>query len=61
VLAAVLVLQLGAALLTLQAANRWIPLLAPASALILLGVVYGSHAYLLEGRERRRLRHTFER
>jgi adenylate cyclase len=60
-LAIALALQLTAAMVALQLAHRWIPLLAPASALVLLGVLYGSHAYLLEGRERRRLRHTFER
>ena len=61
ILTTVLALQIGAAVMTLQTANRWIPLLAPASALVLLGLLYGGHAYLLEGRERRRLRHTFER
>ncbi|MFM7314375.1 MAG: adenylate/guanylate cyclase domain-containing protein [Cyanobium sp.] len=61
VLAAVLVLQIGAAVLALETRNRWIPLLAPASALLALGMLYGGSAYLLEGRERRRLRHTFER
>ncbi len=60
-LAIALALQLAAAMVALQLAHRWIPLLAPASSLVLLGVLYGSHAYLLEGRERRRLRHTFER
>ena len=61
VLVAVLALQLAAAWLALTSANRWIPLLAPATGLVLLGVVYGGNAYLLEGRERRRLRRTFER
>lgn len=61
VVAALLILQGAAALLALQLAHRWIPLLAPASALVLLGLLYSGHAYLLEGRERRRLRHTFER
>ena len=60
-LAMALALQLTAAMLALQMAHRWIPLLAPASALVLLGLLYGGHAYLLEGKERRRLRHTFER
>jgi adenylate cyclase len=60
-LAIVLALQLTAAVLALQMAHRWIPLLAPASALVLLGLLYGGHAYLLEGKERRRLRNTFER
>ena len=61
VVVAVLVLQLAAALVALNGANRWIPLLAPSSGLLLLGLVYGGNAYLLEGRERRRLRRTFER
>lgn len=61
ILTIVLALQLTGAVVALQTAHRWIPLLAPASALVLLGLVYGGHAYLLEGRERRRLRHTFER
>lgn len=61
VVGTLLLLQVGAAVLALQLAHRWIPLLAPASALVLLGLLYGGHAYLLEGRERRRLRHTFER
>lgn len=56
-----LVLQLLAALLALQMANRWIPLLAPGSALVVLGLLIGGQAYLREGRERRRLRRTFER
>ena len=61
VVLAALALQLAAAWLALTSANRWIPLLAPATGLVLLGVVYGGNAYLLEGRERRRLRRTFER
>lgn len=61
VLGTLLILQLAAAILALQLAHRWIPLLAPASALVLLGLLYTGHAYLLEGRERRRLRNTFER
>jgi len=61
VVVAVLVLQLAAAVVALNGANRWIPLLAPSSGLVLLGLVYGGNAYLLEGRERRRLRRTFER
>jgi len=61
VVVAVLALQLAAAVAALNGANRWIPLLAPATGLVLLGVVYGGNAYLLEGRERRRLRRTFER
>jgi adenylate cyclase len=39
----------------------WLPLLAPTVGLVLLGVVYSGDAYLREGRERRRLRRTFER
>jgi len=61
VVLAVLVLQLVAAVGALNAANRWIPLLAPVSGLVLLGLVVAGNAYLLEGRERRRLRRTFER
>lgn len=61
VVGALLSLQVAAAILALQLSHRWIPLLAPASSLVLLGLLYGGHAYLLEGRERRRLRHTFER
>jgi adenylate cyclase len=58
---AVLALQLAAGWLALTGANRWIPLLTPVSGLVVLGVLYGGDAYLLEGRERRRLRRTFER
>ncbi len=61
VVASVLALQLAAAGLALYGANRWIPLLAPATGLVLLGLMHGGNAYLLEGRERRRLRRTFER
>lgn len=61
VVGTLLLLQTGAALLALQLAHRWIPLLAPASSLVLLALLYGGHAYVLEGRERRRLRNTFER
>ena len=57
----VLLLQILAAVIALQAANLWIPLLAPASALVALAVLYSGNAYLLEGRERQRLRRTFER
>ena len=57
----VLALQVAAAVLALQGANRWLPLMAPASGLVVLGLVYGGNAYLLEGRERLRLRRTFER
>ena len=61
VVTAVLALQVTAAGVALQSANRWIPLLAPASGLLLLGLLHGGNAYLVEGRERRRLRRTFER
>lgn len=61
VVVAVLALQLLAAALALQLAHRWIPLLAPAGGLVLLALLHGGNAYLLEGRERRRLRRTFER
>lgn len=61
VVGAALALQLAAAVLALQLNHRWIPLLAPASGLLLLALLHGGNAYLLEGRERRRLRQTFER
>jgi adenylate cyclase len=61
VVGAALALQLVAAVLALQLNHRWIPLLAPASGLLLLALLHGGNAYLLEGRERRRLRQTFER
>ena len=61
VVGAALALQLLAAVLALQLNHRWIPLLAPASGLVLLALLHGGNAYLLEGRERRRLRQTFER
>jgi adenylate cyclase len=61
VVGAALALQLAAAVLAFQGAHRWLPLLAPVCGLTLLGVVYGSDAYLVEGQERRRLRRTFER
>ncbi|MCP9930794.1 adenylate/guanylate cyclase domain-containing protein [Cyanobium sp. AMD-g] len=57
----VLVLQGAVVAVALQQANRWLPLLAPASGLVLLGLLYGGDAYLREGQERRRLRRTFER
>jgi adenylate cyclase len=57
----VLVLQGAAVVVALQQANRWLPLLAPSSGLVLLGLLYGGDAYLREGQERRRLRRTFER
>lgn len=61
VLGGALALQLVAAVLALQLGHRWLPLLAPASGLVLLALLHGGNAYLLEGRERRRLRQTFER
>ena len=61
VLATALTLQLLAAGLALAQAHRWLPLLAPAGGLALLGLLHGGDAYLREGRERRRLRRTFER
>ncbi|WP_245552522.1 adenylate/guanylate cyclase domain-containing protein [Cyanobium gracile] len=57
----VLVLQGGLVVVALQQAHRWLPLLAPSSGLVLLGLLYGGDAYLREGQERRRLRRTFER
>ncbi|MCP9859353.1 adenylate/guanylate cyclase domain-containing protein [Cyanobium sp. Cruz-8D1] len=59
--ALMLVLQGAAVAVALQQAHRWLPLLAPVSGLTLLGLLYGGDAYLREGRERRRLRRTFER
>jgi adenylate cyclase len=53
--------QLGLGLLLQQRLHRWLPVLAPVAGLALLAVVYSGDAYLLEGRERRRLRRTFER
>jgi len=61
VVSTVLVVQLLAVGLALAQAQRWLELLAPASGLVLLGLLYGGDAYLREGRERRRLRRTFER
>ena len=60
-LGVVLVLQLLAGYAVLRWGHRWLPLLAPITALVLVGGVYGVDAYLVEGRERRRLRRTFER
>jgi adenylate cyclase len=57
----VLVVQGAVVVVALQQANRWLPLLAPSSGLVLLGLLYGGDAYLREGQERRRLRRTFER
>ncbi|KEF40881.1 MAG: family 3 adenylate cyclase [Cyanobium sp. CACIAM 14] len=54
-------LQFGAAMVVLEQAHRWLPLLTPATGLVLLGLLYGGDAYLREGQERRRLRRTFER
>ena len=56
-----LALQFGAGVLALQSAHRWLPLLTPLTGLTLLGLLYGGEAYVREGRERRRLRRTFER
>jgi len=61
VVTAALLLQLTVTWLAFTRANHWIPLLAPATGLVLLGGLYSGHAFLLEGRERRRLRRTFER
>ncbi|MCP9848064.1 adenylate/guanylate cyclase domain-containing protein [Synechococcus sp. Lug-A] len=60
-LGVVLVVQLTAGAVLLARAHRWLPLLAPVSGLVLLGLLYGGDAYLREERERRRLRRTFER
>ncbi len=56
-----LVVQVVTAGLLLSGQQRWLPLLAPAGGLVVLGLLYGADAYLREGRERRRLRRTFER
>lgn len=56
-----LALQITAAVVALNRAHRWLPLLAPAAGLVLLGLLHGTDAYLWEERERRRLRRTFER
>ncbi len=56
-----LVLVVTVGFLALQRSHRWLPLLAPASGLVVLGLLYGGDAYLREERERRRLRRTFER
>lgn len=61
VVAAALALQLLAAGLALVHGHVWLPLLAPASGLVLLGLLYGGDGYLREEGERRRLRRTFER
>ena len=57
----VLALVVAAAGVGLWRGHRWLPLLPPAAGLALLGLAYGGDAYLLEERERRRLRGTFER
>jgi len=59
--ALLLALQLAAGLLVLQRGNRWLPLLAPLSGLVVLALLYGGEAYLREAGERLRLRRTFER
>jgi adenylate cyclase len=61
VVAVALAGQVLAAWLMLSSQHRWLPLLSPASGLVLLGLLYGGDAYLREGRERLRLRRTFER
>jgi adenylate cyclase len=58
---AALTLQLVAGFVAMRQLERWLPLLAPASGLVLLGLLYGGDAYLREEKERRRLRRTFER
>ena len=60
-LAALFAALLLAAYGALRWGHRWLPLLAPATALVALAVVHGVDGYLVEGRERRRLRRTFER
>ena len=61
VVAVALAGQLGLGLVVQHSLQRWLPLLAPSAGLVLLGLLYSGDAYLLEGRERRRLRRTFER
>lgn len=56
-LAGLLVLAYGA----MRWKHRWLPFLAPATGLVVLGLMYSADAYLVEGKERRRLRRTFER
>ncbi|MGB5133575.1 MAG: adenylate/guanylate cyclase domain-containing protein [Prochlorococcaceae cyanobacterium] len=60
-LVALLVLQLLAAYGALRWGHRWLPLLPPSAGLLALALVFGVDAYRVEGRERRRLRRTFER
>lgn len=59
--AGALVLQVAVAGLAFDRLHVWLPLLAPTTGLLLLGVCYGGEAYLAEEGERRRLRRTFER
>jgi adenylate cyclase len=61
VVAAGVAVLFGIAFLALLWSHTWIPLLVPASALVLLGLLDAGGAYLAEERERRRLRRTFER
>jgi adenylate cyclase len=61
VVSVALALQLLAVALALTLTSRWLQLLAPASGLVVLGLISSGDAYLREGRERRRLRRTFER
>lgn len=61
VVSSMLVLQLTAGMVALVVGHRWLPLVAPSLALVALGLLYGGNAYAVEGRERRRLRRTFER
>ncbi|WP_254968624.1 adenylate/guanylate cyclase domain-containing protein [Cyanobium sp. CH-040] len=60
-LTALLALQVLVAWGALRWTHRWLPLLPPVTALVALAAVHGVDAYRLEGRERRRLRRTFER
>ena len=52
---------LTATALLLAQAQLLLPVLPPGVGLIVLGLIYGGHGYLLEQGERRRLRRTFER
>ncbi|MEI7665603.1 MAG: adenylate/guanylate cyclase domain-containing protein [Synechococcaceae cyanobacterium ELA263] len=61
VIAGILILQFAVAGLVLRERQLWLPLLAPVAGLGLLALLHGGDAYLLEERERRRLRRTFER
>lgn len=53
--------QLALGVVVQQRFHLWWPLLAQGAGLGLLAVVFSADAYLLEGKERRRLRRTFER